>query len=88
VHKLIVAVERQNQAKSAKDLQQVATLIEALAVKRPLELAAAWQSAWDAGPQWRAKLEAGRERLPAPVRDMLADVIARSRASRKRRRRD
>jgi hypothetical protein len=87
VHKLIVAVERQNQAKSAKDLQQVATLIEALAVKRPLELAAAWQSAWDVGPRWRAKLEAGRERLPALVRDTFADVIARTRESRKRRRR-
>jgi hypothetical protein len=87
VHKLIVAVERQNQAKSAKDLQQVATLIEALAVKRSLELAAAWQSAWDVGPRWRAKLEAGRERLPALVRDTFADVIARTRESRKRRRR-
>ena len=37
VHKLMVAVERRDQAKSAKDLLQAAILIEALAAKRPLE---------------------------------------------------
>jgi hypothetical protein len=58
VHKLIVAVERQDQVKSQKDLMQGETLIEALAAKRPIELASAWQTAWDSGPRWREKLEA------------------------------
>jgi hypothetical protein len=85
VHKLIVAVERQDQVKSGKDLQQAETLIEALSAKRPLELASAWQTAWDSGARWREKLEAGRERLPPPARDALNGVIERARASRKRR---
>jgi hypothetical protein len=63
VHKLIVAVERQDQVKSAKDLRQAETLIEALTTKRPVELAAAWQTAWDTSPRWRAKLDSSRERL-------------------------
>ena len=45
VHKLIVAVERINQAKSAKDIEQAALLIEALAAARPTELAEAWHTA-------------------------------------------
>jgi hypothetical protein len=42
VHKLIVSAERQDQAKSAKDTLQAATLIAALATRRPLELAKAY----------------------------------------------
>jgi hypothetical protein len=60
VHKLIVAVDRINQAKSAKDIQQAQILIEALAVKRPAELAASWNTAWSIGRRWRKKLESGR----------------------------
>jgi hypothetical protein len=41
VHKLIVAVDRVNQAKSVKDIQQAQTLIDALSVRRPAELASA-----------------------------------------------
>src|SRR5262249_30308615 len=63
VHKLIVAVDRVNQAKSAKDIQQAQILIDALAIKRPAELAGSWAKAWGVGPKWRRKLESGRARL-------------------------
>lgn len=77
VHKLIVAVERRDQVKSAKDVLQAAILIEALAVQRPVELAAAWRSAWQTGERWREKLGSGRERLPAAAREALAMLLAR-----------
>jgi hypothetical protein len=86
VHKLIVAVNRQDQTKSAKDVLQAETLIAALATKRPHELASAWQSAWETGPRWRDKLAAGRERLPAPARNTLIGIIERASAERKSRR--
>jgi len=85
VHKLIVAVERRDQVKSAKDVLQAQTLIEALAFKRPHELAAAWQTAWETGDRWRQKLEAGRARLPAQIRDTLTAVIERAHTSRRHR---
>ena len=87
VHKIIVAVERREQAKSAKDLQQASMLIEALSIKRPLELASSWLAAWNTGPRWREKLDAGRERLPEPVRQALDQVLDRATARRKGRRR-
>ena len=83
VHKLIVAVDRQDQAKSAKDLLQAGTLIVALAAKRPRELASAWRAAWQTGTGWRKKLDAGRERLPVAAHDALVDVIARASTARK-----
>jgi hypothetical protein len=82
VHKLIVAVERRNQAKSAKDLMQAESLIGALAAKRPAELAAAWRAAWETGSRWREKLEAGRERLPPTARETLTGVVERASARR------
>jgi hypothetical protein len=85
VHKLIVAVERQDQVKSQKDLKQAETLIEVLTVKRPLELASARQAAWDSGPRWRTKLEAARERLSEHAQEDLNLVLARAKTSRKRR---
>jgi len=77
VHKLIVAVDRINQAKSAKDIQQAQILIEALAVKRPAELAGSWSTAWSVGRQWRKKLESGRARLSTDTQAMLAGVTKR-----------
>ncbi len=85
VHKLIVSVERDNQVKSRKDTLQAATLIEALSVRRPLELADAWQTAWDMGPRWREKLEAGRARLEQVSQDALDLVLRKASESRKRR---
>jgi hypothetical protein len=82
VHKLIVAVERRDQAKAAKDIVQSATLIEALAVRRPRELARAWVTGWDSGPRWQEKLEAGRERLPQSAQAALTEVLKHGRRRR------
>jgi hypothetical protein len=65
VHKLIVAVDRVNKATSAKDIEQAQILIDALAVRRPAELADSWRATWNAGPKWRKELESGRARLSA-----------------------
>jgi hypothetical protein len=63
--------DRRDQAKSAKNLLQAATLIESLAVSRPLELAKSWHEAWDTGPRWKEKLEIGLARLAVEHQDML-----------------
>ena len=78
VHKLIVAVERVNKAKSIKDIEQAKMLIDALAVRRPVELAASWNAAWRIGKQWRRKLESGRARLPAEVQTTLIAIAGRN----------
>ena len=78
VHKLIVATERRDQAKSGKDIEQASILIEALASRRPVELAAAWRAAWDVGGRWREKLEAGRARLAVAIQDSLVAVLSHS----------
>ena len=77
VHKLIVAVDRVNQAKSVKDVEQAGLLIRALAVKRPSELADAWHTAWSTGRQWRRKLESGRARLAPGVDATLMTTVKR-----------
>ncbi len=85
VHKVIVAVERRETAKSDKDAAQADALIQVLAKKRPLELAEAWKTAWDTGERWRDKLEKGRVRLSDDAQlalDVVADKLA---ASRRRR---
>ena len=86
VHKLIVAVERQDQIKSTKDIAQAGHLIQALAQRRPLELAEAWTEAWQVGDRWKDKLTRGRERLSPEQQSALADVIQRAQAARKQRR--
>lgn len=78
VHKLIVAVDRVNQAKSVKDIQQAGLLIEALALRRPHELASSWKKAWEAGRSWRTKLESGRARLSGEQQAVLTDVTKHS----------
>lgn len=85
VHKLIVAAERKDQVKSAKDIAQASMLIDALSSCRPLELAKAWHIAWESGPRWREKLEAGRARLDGKHEDQLTKVLEKAAASRKRR---
>jgi hypothetical protein len=87
VHKLIVAVDRQEQAKAAKDILQAAILIGALALRRPSELANAWAAAWDGGPRWKEKLDAGRQRLPEAARAALAEVLARGAGASRRKNR-
>lgn len=78
VHKLIVAVERKDQVKARKDIAQADQLIQVLQSRRPIELAEAWQAAWDTGDRWREKLQSGRERLSTPANDALAAVIERT----------
>jgi hypothetical protein len=84
VHKLIVAAQRRDQIKSTKDVAQATALIHALAKHRPLELAEAWRTAWEAGPRWRGKLEAGRARLPSEAAATLAGTLHRAAESKKR----
>jgi hypothetical protein len=86
VHKIIVAAERRDQAKSAKDSLQADILIKALATRRPIELAKAWLTAWDNGPRWREKLEAGRHRLTPEANEVIESVLTKAKASTRRRR--
>ena len=76
VHKVIVAVERRDQIKAQKDIVQAGTLIMATAKRRPLELGEAWIEAWNVGPRWREKLDAGRLRLAESQRSELLRVVA------------
>jgi hypothetical protein len=82
----MVAPMRREQAKSRKDIDQSATLIHALAKYRPLELAAAWKTAWESGPKWREKLESGRARLSKEAEAALTGTLHQAAESRKRRR--
>jgi hypothetical protein len=67
IHKLIVAQRQQagNLAKRRKDLAQAAALIEALAEDRRSELRQAFDAAMEAGPEWRAAIEASLSVAPA-----------------------
>lgn len=78
VHKIIVAVERDDQTKAPKDLMQSAELIDVLSVRRPLELAEAWTLAWSTGARWQEKLASGKERLPKDAQIALDEVLSRS----------
>ena len=60
VHKLIVAARRSQLAKSMKDVDQAAALIDAFeATGRRFELREAVDEAWNRGPAWRRALRAG-----------------------------
>jgi hypothetical protein len=68
VHKLIVADRRQGGAdalKAHKDRAQAAFLIEALTETRPDDLAEAYQTAMETGPEWRKRIAASLQRMPA-----------------------
>lgn len=77
VHKLMIAVERAEQAKSPKDILQAHMLIQALATRRSAELARAWELAWTSGNRWRTKLEAGLKRLPPASQEVIREVTRR-----------
>jgi hypothetical protein len=83
IHKLIVAVERGDQAKASKDIMQAETLIELLASQRPNELAEAFAIAWQEGRRWRDKIDYGMARLPARSQEMLKTLIQRWRSTRR-----
>ena len=83
IHKLIVAVEREDQAKASKDIMQAEALIEALASQRPNELAEAFAIAWQEGPRWRDKIDDGMARMSARGQDTLKRLIQRWRSTRR-----
>lgn len=67
IHKLIVADRRRDGAgslKSAKDREQAAFLIEAMAEDRPDDLARAYATALEVGPRWRERIGYSLKRLP------------------------
>ena len=68
IHKLIVADRRRDGAgslKSAKDREQAAFLIEAMAEDRPDDLARAYAAALEVGPRWREHIGNSLKRMPA-----------------------
>lgn len=68
VHKLIVADRRQggpDALKAHKDRAQAAFLIEVLAETRPEDLADAYQSAHETGPECRKRIAASLKHMPA-----------------------
>lgn len=70
VHKLIVSRRRpEGSAKRDKDLRQAETLLLALAEKRPYDLNAAWQEAYERGKTWRELLVEALRTLGSPARD-------------------
>ncbi|MBU2531343.1 MAG: hypothetical protein KKB37_01285 [Alphaproteobacteria bacterium] len=89
IHKVIVAVSRADQqAKAPKDLMQASILIAALAKQRPHELADAFITAWNEGPNWREKLDAGLARVEGDVFDALEGAVGRYLSSRSGKRRE
>jgi hypothetical protein len=80
VHKLILALERPpGVAKRDKDVAQAGALIVALADRRPEDLRAAWEEAYERGPQWRKMLLGGMKQLAPGARDLLLRVVTRPR---------
>ena len=79
VHKLIVAARRSELAKSAKDVDQAAALIDAFeATGRQFELREAFEEAWSRGPAWRSALRAGLSRLPPRIMQIAKSALPRS----------
>lgn len=81
VHKLIVAVMRQDKggsaAKARKDIEQAGFLIEALAQTRRLdELSDVYEEAVNRGDTWREKLNTGMSRLGSEQRMILDSLSA------------
>ena len=67
IHKLIIADRRRDGAgslKSAKDREQAAFLIEAMAEDRPDDLLQAYATAMEAGPRWREHIGNSLTRMP------------------------
>jgi hypothetical protein len=61
----------------SKDLAQAGALIEALAERRPFELAEAWAEASARGPKWRSALARSRSLLAPEQEDALTRSLAR-----------
>jgi len=71
IHKLIIADRRRDGSgslKAAKDREQAAFLVEALAEDRPDDLRIAWETAIATGPRWREHLANSLKRMPETER--------------------
>lgn len=80
LHKLIVARRRREGAiKVDKDLEQAEALLDALIMKRPRELRAAWQEAYERGKKWRQYLGEGLGRIDHHVRDYTLKAVGAAR---------
>ena len=78
IHKLIIADRRRDGAgslKSAKDREQAAFLIEAMAEDRPDDLVRAYATAMEVGPRWREHIGNSLKRMP-DTRGMLDSLGA------------
>jgi len=81
VHKLIVAERRTaTAAKRPKDLFQASSLFDALAEHRTHEIAAAWNEAYERGPQWRKHLHGALSHLDPLGRDRLLYATGQTRS--------
>ncbi len=70
IHKLIVAARRKGPgaAKSTKDIEQAAALIDALSETRPHELQSALKEARSDGKAWREAIDASLKRAPSTAK--------------------
>lgn len=67
IHKLIIADRRRDRAdrlKSAKDREQAAFIVQAMAEDRPDDLASAYSIALEVGPRWRKHIVNSLNRMP------------------------
>jgi hypothetical protein len=84
IHKLIFSHLRSDRSKAPKDIAQASAIIRAMAPLRAVDLADAWQEAWERGPTWRENLILGLEALDDETRDILANAIQRGAKRRKK----
>jgi hypothetical protein len=75
VHKLIVATERREIEKRAKDIRQAEELLRALLASKSVHLAEVWEEAWDRGPRWRQCITRGAGMLGESVRATLISAL-------------
>ena len=78
VHKLIIANRRRDGAgslKSAKDREQAAFLVAAMAEDRPDDLAEAYVTAMEVGPRWREHIGNSLKRMPE-TKTILERLVA------------
>lgn len=81
VHKLIVAPRRREDrdgtAKSAKDLMQAVTLMEAMVqLRRGDEFAEAYVEAWERGPHWREAIHLSLGSVETEAREQIIAGLA------------
>jgi hypothetical protein len=80
LHKLIVAQRRRaGAAKIGKDLSQAEALIDALALRRPTDLRAAWSEGVGRGKKWQGLLTIGLGMIASTTRDRALHALGAAR---------